>query len=73
MALGATLLQRIAETGMAATDLKSAGVAESSRNSVAAGLVSACLRGLLAFEREGLKPSSRSGGRQMRCVGGRWM
>ena len=27
-----------------------------SRNSVAAGLVSACLRGLLAFEREGLKP-----------------
>ena len=56
MALGATLLQRIAETGMAATDLKSAGLAEPSRNSVAAALVSACLRGLLAFEREGLKP-----------------
>ena len=56
MALGATLLQRIAETGMAATDLKSAGLAEPSRNSVAAGLISACLRGLLAFEREGLKP-----------------
>lgn len=56
MALGATLLQRIAETGLAATDLKSAGLAEPSRNSVAAALISACLRGLLAFEREGLKP-----------------
>ena len=56
MALGAALLQRIAETGIAATDLKSAGLAEPSRNSVAAALVSACLRGLLVFEREGLKP-----------------
>src|SRR4030088_2426858 len=56
IALGAALLQRIAETGIAATDLKSAGLAEPSRNSVAAALVSACLRGLLAFEREGLKP-----------------
>src|SRR5437773_5696 len=56
MALGAALLQRIAETGVAATDLKSAGLAQTSRNAVAAALVSACLRGLLAFEREGLKP-----------------
>jgi BirA family biotin operon repressor/biotin-[acetyl-CoA-carboxylase] ligase len=41
---------------MAATDLRSAGLAETSRNSVAAALVSACLRGLRAFEREGLTP-----------------
>jgi BirA family biotin operon repressor/biotin-[acetyl-CoA-carboxylase] ligase len=56
MALGAALLARISETGMAATDLSSAGLAEVSRNSVAAALVSACLRGLRAFEREGLTP-----------------
>ena len=56
MALGAALLARISETGMAATDLSSAGLAQASRNSVAAALVSACLRGLRAFEREGLTP-----------------
>jgi BirA family biotin operon repressor/biotin-[acetyl-CoA-carboxylase] ligase len=56
MALGAALLQKISETGMAATDLASAGLAQASRNSVAAALVSACLRGLRAFEREGLTP-----------------
>src|ERR1700704_960359 len=56
MALGAALLEKISETGMAATDLRSAGLGEASRNSVAAALVSACLRGLRAFEREGLTP-----------------
>jgi len=56
MALGAALLEKISETGMAATDLASAGLAQASRNSVAAALVSACLRGLRAFEREGLTP-----------------
>jgi len=56
VALGTALLQRISETGMAATDLRSAGLAQASRNSVAAALVSACLRGLRAFEREGLTP-----------------
>src|SRR6266853_2663571 len=56
MALGAALRQRISESGMAATDLKGAGLAQASRNSVAAALVSAGVRGLLAFEREGLKP-----------------
>ncbi len=56
MALGAALLERISATGMAATDLRSAGLAQASRNSVAAALVSTCLRGLLAFEREGLTP-----------------
>src|SRR5204862_177756 len=56
VALGAALLQRISESGMVATDLRSAGLAQASRNSVAAALVSACLRGLRAFEREGLTP-----------------
>ena len=56
MALGAALLEKISETGMAATDLASAGLAQASRNSIAAVLVSACLRGLRAFEREGLTP-----------------
>jgi BirA family transcriptional regulator, biotin operon repressor / biotin---[acetyl-CoA-carboxylase] ligase len=54
VALGATLLDQIARLGPAATDLKSAGV-KASRNEVTAVLVSECLRGLLAFEREGLK------------------
>ena len=53
--LGATLLQRIAESGTAATDLASVGIS-ASRNAVAASLISACIHGLTAFEREGLKP-----------------
>ncbi len=56
VALGAALLKRIAGMGLEATDLRSAGLAAPSRNSIAAALVSACLRGLAAFEREGLKP-----------------
>ena len=56
VALGAALLERIAGMGLEATDLRSAGLAAPSRNSIAAALVSACLRGLAAFEREGLKP-----------------
>lgn len=56
VALGAALLEKIAETGLEATDLRSAGLAAPSRNSIAAALVSSCLRGLAAFEREGLKP-----------------
>jgi len=56
VALGATLLRRIAETGTAATDLASAGVPAPSRNAIAAALVGACVRGLIQFEREGLKP-----------------
>jgi BirA family biotin operon repressor/biotin-[acetyl-CoA-carboxylase] ligase len=56
VALGTDLLEKIAAMGLAATDLKSAGLAEASRNEVAAALVSACLRGLITFEREGLKP-----------------
>ncbi len=53
--LGATLLQRIAESGTAATDLASVGIS-ASRNAVAASLISACIHGLSGFEREGLKP-----------------
>src|SRR5205085_2337595 len=56
VALGAALLERIAGMGLEATDLRTAGLATPSRNSIAAALVSACLRGLAAFEREGLKP-----------------
>jgi BirA family transcriptional regulator, biotin operon repressor / biotin---[acetyl-CoA-carboxylase] ligase len=56
VALGATVLGRIAESGVAATDLRSTGLTAPSRNAVAAALLSACLRGLIAFEREGLKP-----------------
>jgi BirA family biotin operon repressor/biotin-[acetyl-CoA-carboxylase] ligase len=56
MALGAELLERIAAAGTTATDLASAGVTAPSRNDVAATLVSACVRGLIEFEREGLKP-----------------
>jgi BirA family transcriptional regulator, biotin operon repressor / biotin---[acetyl-CoA-carboxylase] ligase len=54
--LGEALLVRIAASGTAATDLASAGLGRTSRNAVAAALVSACVRGLMQFEREGLKP-----------------
>jgi BirA family transcriptional regulator, biotin operon repressor / biotin---[acetyl-CoA-carboxylase] ligase len=56
VALGPQLLKKIAETGTPATDLKSAGLPQNvSRNQVAASVVTACLRGLAGFEREGLK------------------
>jgi BirA family transcriptional regulator, biotin operon repressor / biotin---[acetyl-CoA-carboxylase] ligase len=56
VALGAPLLKQIAETGTQATDLASAGLAALSRNAVAAGLISEAVRGLIEFERHGLKP-----------------
>ena len=56
VALGAMLLEKIAATGTEATDLASAGIAAASRNAVAAALVSDCLRGLIDFERSGLRP-----------------
>jgi BirA family transcriptional regulator, biotin operon repressor / biotin---[acetyl-CoA-carboxylase] ligase len=56
VALGSFVLKRIAETGTPATDLRSAGLGTGvSRNEVAAGVVAACVRGLLTFEKEGLK------------------
>lgn len=56
VALGAPLLAKIAETGIAATDLIAAGLADPSRNAVAGALVDSCIRGLLEFERDGLRP-----------------
>jgi BirA family transcriptional regulator, biotin operon repressor / biotin---[acetyl-CoA-carboxylase] ligase len=56
VALGATLLKRIAETGIAATDLVSSGATGETRNEVTGALVSSCVQGLMVFEREGLKP-----------------
>jgi BirA family biotin operon repressor/biotin-[acetyl-CoA-carboxylase] ligase len=56
VALGVPLLEKIAETGIAATDLVTAGLADPARNTVAAALVDSCVRGLLDFERDGLRP-----------------
>ena len=56
VALGAPLLAKIAETGIAATDLVTAGLVEPSRNAVAGALVDSCVDGLLEFERDGLRP-----------------
>jgi BirA family transcriptional regulator, biotin operon repressor / biotin---[acetyl-CoA-carboxylase] ligase len=56
VALGEALLRKIAAAGLAAADLAGAGSAAPSRNRLAAGLIGECLRGLIEFEREGLKP-----------------
>jgi BirA family transcriptional regulator, biotin operon repressor / biotin---[acetyl-CoA-carboxylase] ligase len=56
VALGAPLLAKIAETGITATDLVTAGLGDPSRNAVAGALVDSCVRGLLEFERDGLRP-----------------
>ncbi|HXY97713.1 MAG TPA: biotin--[acetyl-CoA-carboxylase] ligase [Steroidobacteraceae bacterium] len=56
VALGGALSRKIAATGLAAADLAGAGSAAPSRNRLAAGLIGECLRGLIEFEREGLKP-----------------
>ena len=56
VALGAPLLEKIAETGIAATDLITAGLAQPSRNAVAGRVVEHCIRGLLEFEHGGLRP-----------------
>jgi BirA family biotin operon repressor/biotin-[acetyl-CoA-carboxylase] ligase len=56
VALGAPLLERIAETGLAPTDLMTAGVEQPSRNLVVGRIVTCCIRGLLEFERLGLRP-----------------
>ncbi|MGH7072374.1 MAG: biotin--[acetyl-CoA-carboxylase] ligase [Acetobacteraceae bacterium] len=54
--LGADLLQEIGKTGVAATDLVTAGLEQPSRNALAASLVTQVVRGLLVFEKEGLRP-----------------
>jgi BirA family transcriptional regulator, biotin operon repressor / biotin---[acetyl-CoA-carboxylase] ligase len=58
VSLGTALLQSIAETGVAATDLVTSGLAQPSRNEIAAALITHYVRGLLEFEKEGLKPFS---------------
>lgn len=56
VALGEKVLERIAASGVAPTDLRRAGIPAPSRNALAAGLTGECIRGLLGFEREGLAP-----------------
>jgi BirA family biotin operon repressor/biotin-[acetyl-CoA-carboxylase] ligase len=56
VAVGERLLRKIAASGVAPTDLRSAGLPAPSRNALAARLIGECIRGLLAFEREGLGP-----------------
>jgi BirA family transcriptional regulator, biotin operon repressor / biotin---[acetyl-CoA-carboxylase] ligase len=55
VSLGAALLKKIAETGLAPVDLMTAGLRDPARNTIAAALISAFVQGLLDFEREGLK------------------
>ncbi len=56
VALGAPLLERIAETGVAPTDLVTAGLEQPARNLIVGRIVASCIRGLLEFERSGLRP-----------------
>ena len=56
VALGAKLLEAIGETGVAAVDLVTAGLQQPSRNALAAMLIAQIVRGLLGFEKEGLRP-----------------
>jgi BirA family transcriptional regulator, biotin operon repressor / biotin---[acetyl-CoA-carboxylase] ligase len=56
VALGTQLLEQIGAVGLAPIDLASAGLKDRARNRVAAALISACVQGLLDFERGGLKP-----------------
>jgi BirA family biotin operon repressor/biotin-[acetyl-CoA-carboxylase] ligase len=56
VALGDELLEKIATTGLRATDLHSSAETLLSRNAVASALIENCVRGLAEFEREGLRP-----------------
>ncbi len=56
VALGASLLAKIPETGIPPTDLVAAGLAQASRNALAGRIIEHCIHGLLEFEREGLRP-----------------
>lgn len=56
VALGVELLGKIAATGLKATDLLSVSEVPISRNALAAALIEACIRGLLEFEQQGLRP-----------------
>ena len=56
VALGETLLEKIATTGLQAVDLASVATKPVSRNALAASLIECVVRGLMDFEREGLRP-----------------
>jgi BirA family biotin operon repressor/biotin-[acetyl-CoA-carboxylase] ligase len=56
VALGSELLETIAATGLQAVDLISALGQPVSRNALAGQLIENCIRGLLQFEQEGLRP-----------------
>ncbi len=56
VALGRQIRDAIRETGLLPSDLMTAGLAHPTRNAVTAALVSACLQGLVDFEKQGLKP-----------------
>ena len=56
VALGAELLEQIATTGLAATDVASVATRRVSRNELAAAVIDACIRGLIEFEHDGLRP-----------------
>lgn len=56
VALGMNVLAAIGETGAAPTDLVTAGLQQPSRNALGASLVTQVVRGLLVFEKEGLRP-----------------
>lgn len=62
VALGANVLEAIGETGLSPTDLVTAGLKQPSRNAVAADLVTQVIRGLLVFEKEGLRPFAEEWG-----------
>jgi len=56
VALGGEVLEKIAATGLKAVDLASVLDKPVSRNALAAALIGEGIRGLLEFERQGLKP-----------------
>lgn len=56
VALGAKALEVVGQAGGAPIDLVTAGLEQPSRNAVAAALVTEVVRGLIAFEKGGLRP-----------------
>src|SRR6186713_70980 len=56
VALGGEVLETIASTGLQAVDLVTVTSRPMSRNALAGQIIDNCVRGLLQFEQEGLKP-----------------
>lgn len=56
VALGAKVLEAVGETGASPIDLVSSGLTQPSRNALAAALVTQMVRGLIVFEKDGLRP-----------------